>query len=76
MTEFKDLLARAEAGDADAQAYLGAMYVAGRGVAQDHVEAVRWYRLAADQGDGDRSRQPIRGAAAPLLGTEFRPVGN
>jgi TPR repeat protein len=29
------------------------MYDEGQGVAQDHVEAVKWYRLAADQGDPD-----------------------
>jgi TPR repeat protein len=29
---------------------LGAMYAAGKGVRQDPVEAVKWYRLAADQG--------------------------
>jgi len=27
------------------------MYRLGEGVGQDHAEAVRWYRLAADQGD-------------------------
>jgi TPR repeat protein len=27
------------------------MYANGRGVAQDYEEAVRWYRLAAKQGD-------------------------
>ena len=26
------------------------MYESGRGVREDHAEAVRWYRLAADQG--------------------------
>ena len=40
----------AEAGDANAQRYLGVMYQAGYGVLQDYAEAVRWYRLAADQG--------------------------
>ncbi len=29
---------------------LGVMYEFGKGVPQDHSEAVRWYRLAADQG--------------------------
>ena len=27
------------------------MYGAGRGVPQDDAEAVRWYRLAAEQGE-------------------------
>jgi len=30
---------------------LGARYDAGEGVAKDSAEAVKWYRLAADQGD-------------------------
>ena len=42
--------ARADQGDAAAQINLGAMYAAGAGVPQDDREAVRWYRLAADQG--------------------------
>ena len=36
---------------AAAQYNLGGMYYNGRGVPQDYGEAVRWYRLAADQGD-------------------------
>ncbi len=32
---------------------LGWMYENGRGVRRDRVEAVRWYRLAAEQGDDD-----------------------
>ncbi len=34
-----------------AQANLGIMYENGRGVAQDYAEAVRWYRMAAEQGN-------------------------
>src|SRR5262249_31805490 len=34
-----------------AQSYLGVMYAAGQGVPQDHAEAVKWFRKAADQGD-------------------------
>ena len=40
----------ADQGEAHAQAYLGAMFVKGRGVAQDYKEAVKLYRKAADQG--------------------------
>ena len=48
--ELDELRARAEQGDADAQADLGFRYSQGCGVREDDVEAVRWYRLAADQG--------------------------
>ena len=50
MTEFEDYRTRAEAGDAAAQFRLGVHNATGRGVEQDVTEAVRWYRLAADQG--------------------------
>ena len=45
-----DLRARADQGDAEAQFALGAVYATGRGVPQDAREAVRWFRLAAEQG--------------------------
>lgn len=48
--------AGAEQGDARAQANLGYMYSHGQGVLQDYVEAVRWYRKAADQGDATGQR--------------------
>ena len=35
--------------NAVAQYNLGVMYENGRGVRRDRVEAVRWYRLAAEQ---------------------------
>ena len=41
----------AEQGDADAQYNLKVAYGTGEGVAQDDAEAVRWYRLAAEQGN-------------------------
>src|SRR5271155_3469828 len=40
----------ASRGDATSQNNLGAIYDKGNGVAQDYVEAVKWYRKAADQG--------------------------
>lgn len=45
----------AEQGNSGAQATLALAYDTGHGVAQDSVEAVRWYRLAAAQ--GERSAQ-------------------
>lgn len=46
-----DLLKRAQNGDAEAQFNLGLAYVFGDGVSQDIVEAVKWWRLSAEQGD-------------------------
>ena len=40
----------AEQGNAAAQGNLGRMYANGEGVPEDDAEAVRWYRLAAEQG--------------------------
>jgi uncharacterized protein len=48
-----------------AQAGLGVMYYgAGNGVAQDYKEAVKWLRLAADQGNAEA--QAVLGAAYGL----------
>ncbi len=46
-----EVRAKADRGNAVAQATLGGMYATGIGVPQDDAEAVRWYRLAAEQGD-------------------------
>ncbi len=45
-----ELRRRAEQGDAAAQFELGSKYHRGDGVLQDYDEAVRWYRMAAGQG--------------------------
>jgi len=45
------LLAKAKAGDADAQFSLGWLYDQGQGVTQDYAQAAAWYRKAAEQGD-------------------------
>ena len=45
-----ELRALAERGNAEAQLNLGQAYAYGQGVTQDGAEALRWYRLAADQG--------------------------
>jgi uncharacterized protein len=39
----------AEQGHAQAQAYLGRSLLAGEGTERDHVEAVIWFRQAAEQ---------------------------
>jgi hypothetical protein len=44
---------RAQAGDLAAQFELGIRYHEGRGVPQDYIEAMQWFRMGADQGDAD-----------------------
>ncbi len=40
-------------GNAVAQYFLGNMYDHGQGVPQNYTEALKWYRLSAEQGDAD-----------------------
>ena len=47
---FAEIKAKAEAGDAYTQFNLGLMYYKGEGVLKDNMEAVKWWRKAADQG--------------------------
>ena len=50
-TEIEQLRVEAELlGDAVAQFSLGLMYATGNGVPRDYQEAIKWYRLAAEQG--------------------------
>jgi len=48
--DITDLLQAAELGDAKAQSNLGVAYYYGEGVAENTVEAVKWWRQAAEQG--------------------------
>jgi TPR repeat protein len=48
---FEETLAKSEQGDASSQNKLGRIYSLGLGVAEDQVEAVKWYRKAAEQGN-------------------------
>ena len=48
LQEFRPL---AERGNVNAQAKVGVIYDYGQGVLQDYAKAVRWYRMAAVQGD-------------------------
>lgn len=50
---FDAALAKAQAGDAKAQANVAAMYYHGRNVEQDYREAFNWYSKAAEQGYAD-----------------------
>ena len=49
---YAEFLPLARGGDSAAQYSLGNMYRRGQGMARDNAEAVRWYRKAADQGNG------------------------
>ena len=54
----------AEFGNAKAQRWLGACYYFGTGIREDKQEAVKWYRLAADQG----TRKPSGGWETVIFG--------
>ena len=49
--EFEKTRKAAEQGDAVAQFKLGFMYDYGRGIPVNDAEAVKWYRMAAEQGN-------------------------
>ena len=51
------LLAKANAGDAEAQYQLGNMYNFGDGVRRDYAQALVWYRKGAEQGDAESEFQ-------------------
>ena len=53
LREVAKTLKAAEQGDPDAQNYLGWMYSHGSGVRSNKVEAIKWYRKAAEQGDSE-----------------------
>ena len=50
-TAYREFLPLARGGDVDAQFYLGTLYEGGMGGQPNYVEAIRWYTLAAEQGD-------------------------
>ncbi|MGA2433829.1 MAG: tetratricopeptide repeat protein, partial [Bryobacteraceae bacterium] len=52
--EISDLRKAAEQGDAQKQWDLGGRYYSGKGVAEDHSEALKWYSKAAEQGDPEK----------------------
>jgi hypothetical protein len=61
-------LVGAEQGNADAQFNLGVMYDNGEDVPQDHAEALKSYRRAAEEGNADAQSEPPPGLPeAPTL---------
>jgi TPR repeat protein len=52
-TAFKEFMPLAQQGNAEAEFLLGRMYLMGRGVLQDQVEADRLFRASAAQGNAD-----------------------
>jgi TPR repeat protein len=65
------LKSEAETGNGAAQYSVGVVYSEGRGVAVDDVEALKWYRMAAEKGHA--SAQAILGVACQLgLGRAVR----
>ena len=63
-TALREWTPLAEQGKASAQFNLGVMYDKGQGVPEDDKAAVKWYRLAAEQGDAN-AQCPSSGFLAP-----------
>jgi TPR repeat protein len=55
-TSLKLWLPRAEAGDKEAQDYVGIQYAMGLGVRRDYNEAIKWFAPAAEAGYPDAQR--------------------
>ena len=51
--DFEETKLLAEQGEAHAQYNLGVMYDYGEGVPENNAEAIKWYRLAAEQGNAN-----------------------
>ena len=52
-TAFVEFMADAERGDAEAQYFIGSMFLDGLGTKVNLAEAAAWFRKAAEQGDAD-----------------------
>jgi hypothetical protein len=55
-TDIDKLRARAERGEISAELTLAQAYFMGKGVPKDQIEAARWFRKAADQGESQSER--------------------
>ena len=61
----REFMPLAVAGYSSAQLNSGLIYASGQGVPQNDAEAVRWYRMAADQGDANLGTMCGRGQGVP-----------
>jgi uncharacterized protein len=52
-TAFKEFTPLADQRQAEAQLYLGRMYMMGQGVLKDPAKALMWFKASADQGNAD-----------------------
>ena len=52
-TALKEFTPAGRQGNAEAQLYLGKMYLLGQGVPLDRNEAIKWFKASADQGNAD-----------------------
>jgi len=58
--DLKNIAKSAEAGDADAQFYLGGMYFTGNGTQRNYEEAYFWHSLAANSGESKEELVALR----------------
>src|SRR3990172_1979728 len=79
----KEFTVLAGQGDTDAQFILGDMYAQGQGVAQDYVQAYKWYAIASQNGAQgapavrdalQKKMRPEDVKKAQQLAQEWRPV--
>jgi hypothetical protein len=49
----KEFMPIAEQGNAEAQLYLGKMFMLGQGILKDPDQAVKWFKASAEQGNAD-----------------------
>jgi hypothetical protein len=72
-SETKALIVKAEAGDTDAQLRVGAAYDFGKGAPRDGNEAMKWYRMAAEQGNAEAQNSVGSGLQAEKRYAEALP---
>jgi uncharacterized protein len=72
-SEIKALIVKAEAGDPDAQFRVASAYDLGKGAPRDGVEAMKWYRKAAEAGHAEAQNSVGSGLQAETRYEEALP---